>query len=183
MMNAGNTNKWLKVTLKGTQSNKNGIGARVEIYGVWGKQIRDVQSGTGFGNMSTLNVHFGIGQATAITKVIVRWPSGLVDTIYNVNPNTTLNVVEGSFLGTKELQTAEEMFKVYPNPAHDIIQFKTHSDFIPEQAKIYDMSGRNVLYVKVERNQISVKDLKPGTYLLQITDKKGKSYSQKIAIK
>jgi hypothetical protein len=183
MMNAGNTNKWLKVILKGTQSNKNGIGARVEIYGVWGKQIRDVQSGTGFGNMSTLNVHFGIGQTTAITKVIVRWPSGLVDTIYNVNPNTTLNVVEGSFLGTKELQTAEEMFTVYPNPAHDIMQFKTHSDFIPEQAKIYDMSGRNVLYVKVERNQISVKDLKPGTYLLQITDKKGKSYSQKIAIK
>lgn len=183
MMNAGNTNKWLKVTLKGTQSNKNGIGARVEIYGTWGKQIRDVQSGTGFGNMSTLNVHFGIGQATAITKVIVRWPSGLVDTINNVTPNTTLNLVEGSFLVTKEIQTAEEMFTVYPNPAHDIIQFKTKSGFIPEQAKMYEMSGRIVLQTKVERDQVSVKDLKPGTYLLQVTDKSGKNYSQKVTIK
>lgn len=182
MMNAGNTNKWLKVTLKGTQSNRNGIGARVEIYGTWGKQIRDIQSGTGFGNMSTLNAHFGIGQATAITKVIVRWPSGLVDTIYNVTPNTTLNVVEGSFLGTKEIQAAEEMFTVYPNPAHDIIQFKTKSDFIPERANVYEMSGRIVLQAAVERNQISVKDLKPGNYLLQVTDKNGKNYSQKITI-
>lgn len=182
MMNAGNTNKWLKVTLRGTQSNRSGIGARVEIYGSWGKQIRDIQSGTGFGNMSTLNAHFGIGQATAITKVIVRWPSGLVDTIYNVTPNTTLNVVEGSFLSTKEMQAAGEMFTAYPNPAHDIIQFKTKPDFIPERAKIYEMSGRIVLQVTVERNQISVKDLKPGNYLLQVTDKKGKSYSQKITV-
>jgi len=183
MMNAGNTNKWLKVTLRGTQSNRNGIGARVEIYGTWGKQIRDVQSGTGFGNMSTLNVHFGIGQATSITKVIVRWPSGLVDTINNVTPNTTLNVVEGSFLGTKEIQATEEMFTVYPNPAHDIIQFKTKSGFIPEKAKIYDMSGRVVLQTKVERDQISVQDLEAGIYLLQVTDKSGKNYSQKITIK
>lgn len=183
LMNAGNTNKWLKVTLKGTQSNRNGIGARVEIYGSWGKQIRDVQSGTGFGNMSTLNVHFGIGQATAITKVIVRWPSGIVDTIYNVNPNSTLNVIEGAFLGTKDSQAAAEMFTVYPNPAHDIIQFKGQSDFTPEQARIYEMSGRIILQVKVERNQVSVKDVKPGTYILQVTDKAGKNYSQKITIK
>jgi hypothetical protein len=133
--------------------------------------------------MSTLNAHFGIGQATAITKVIVRWPSGLVDTIYNITPNTTLNVVEGSFLNTKEVYAAEEMFSVYPNPAHDIIQFKNKSDFIPEQAKIYEMSGRIILQIKVERNQISVKDLKPGNYLLQVIDQKGNNYSQKITIK
>jgi hypothetical protein len=183
MMNAGNTNKWLKVTLKGTQSNRNGIGARVEIYGAWGKQIRDIQSGTGFGNMNTLNAHFGIGQATAITKVVVKWPSGIVDVINNVTPNTTLNVIEGTFLDTKETQTAQETFTIYPNPTHDIINFKATNDFTPVEAKIYEMSGRMVLQTKVERNSISVKQLNTGNYLLILTDKNGKNYSQKVTKK
>lgn len=183
LMNAGNTNKWLKVTLKGVQSNKNGIGARVEIYGAWGKQIRDVQSGTGFGNMNTLNAHFGIGQAAAITKVVVRWPSGTVDTILNVTPNTTLNVVEGSFLNTREVQNTQEAFTVYPNPTDDIIHFKVQKDFVPVNAKIYEMSGRMILQTKVERDLISIKELNSGNYVLVVTDKNSKSYSQKITKK
>ncbi|SDQ52543.1 Por secretion system C-terminal sorting domain-containing protein [Chryseobacterium soldanellicola] len=183
MINSGNTNKWLKVTLKGIQSNRNGIGARVEIYGAWGKQIRDIQSGTGFGNMNTLNAHFGIGQATAITKVVVKWPSGIVDVINNVTANTTLNVVEGSFLNTKDVQATQETFTVYPNPTQDIINFKTTNDFIPVVAKVYEMSGRMVLQAKIERSSISVKELNSGNYVLVVTDKNGKNYSQKITKK
>lgn len=183
LMNAGNTNKWLKVTLKGTQSNRNGIGARVEIYGAWGKQIRDVQSGTGFGNMSTLNAHFGIGQSTAITKVVIKWPSGIVDTIYNVTPNTTLNVVEGSFLNTREIQTTQEIFTIYPNPSDDIINFKSKNDFTPTEAKVYEITGRLVLQTKVERNSMSIKQLNSGIYMLVLVDKNGKTYSQKLTKK
>jgi len=183
LMNDGNTNKWLKVTLKGIQSNRNGIGARVEIYGAWGKQIRDIQSGTGFGNMNTLNAHFGIGQATAITKVVVKWPSGVVDVINNVTPNTTLNVIEGSFLNTRDVQTTQETFSVYPNPTQDIINFKTTNDFTPLEAKVYEMSGKMVLQTKIERNSISIKELNSGNYVLVVTDKNGKNYSQKVTKK
>ena len=94
-----NGNNWVKVALQGIQSNGNGIGARVEIYGSWGKQIRDIRSGEGFKYMSSLNAHFGIGQATAITQVIIRWPSGIIDTINNPAVNQSLFVVEGSTLG------------------------------------------------------------------------------------
>jgi len=180
MLNAGNTNKWLKVTLQGTQSNRNGIGARVEIYGAWGKQIRDVQSGVGFRNMNTLNTHFGIGQATTITKVVVKWPSGLVDIIDNVTPNTTLHVVEGTHLGTRDVENIQDLFTVYPNPAFDIINFKSNKNFAPIEAKIYELSGRMVLQTKVEKESISVKQLNAGNYLLVLTDKNGKTYSQKI---
>ena len=48
-----NGNNWMKFVLKGIQSNGNGIGARVEIYGDFGKQIRDIRSGEGFKYMST----------------------------------------------------------------------------------------------------------------------------------
>lgn len=183
MLNDGNSNRWLKVTLRGTQSNRNGIGARVEIYGEWGKQIRDVQSGVGFQNMNTLNVHFGIGQATTIPKVVIKWPSGLVDVINNVTPNTTLNVVEGTHLGVKDIQNNQEIFSLYPNPSDDIINFKTRNDFVPVDAKLYDTSGRIVLQTKVERNSISIKQLNSGVYVLVLTDKNGKTYSQKVTKK
>jgi len=91
-----NGNNWIKMNLKGIESNSNGIGARVEIHGAWGKQIRDVQSGVGFRHMGTLNPHFGIGQATEIDSVVVRWPSGIVDVICDASINSTLYIEEGS---------------------------------------------------------------------------------------
>ncbi len=90
-----NGNNWLKVALNGVQSNSNGIGARIEIYGAFGKQIRDIRSGEGFAYMSSLNAHFGIGLATAITQVVIKWPSGVVDTVYNPAINQQLLVTEG----------------------------------------------------------------------------------------
>ena len=54
-----NSNNWLKLALQGVQSNSNGIGARVEIYGAWGKQIRDIRSGDGFTYMNSMTAHFG----------------------------------------------------------------------------------------------------------------------------
>jgi len=180
LINKGNSNKWLKVTLKGVQSNRNGIGARVEIYGAWGKQIREVQSGTGFGNMSTLNTHFGIGQASAIAKVVVKWPSGKVDTVENVTPNTILNIVEGSTLGVSDVQVDKDSFTVYPNPSHDLVNFRTEKGFLPIQVKLYDMNGKIVLQKDVVKNSISIKQLSSGTYLLVANDKTGNSYSQKI---
>ncbi len=181
MINDGNSNKWLKVTLEGKQSNRNGIGARVEIYGTWGKQIRDVQSGVGFRNMNTLNTHFGIGQATAIDKVIVKWPSGIVDTIYNVTPNTTLAVVEGATLGVSDVQVNNgELFTVYPNPTNEIVYFKAKADFQPVNAEVYDVNGKLVLQSKVSQNFISLKSLNSGMYMFILKDKNGKSFSQKI---
>jgi hypothetical protein len=93
-MNEGNDNNWLKINTVGIQSNKNGIGARIEIYGVWGVQIREVRAGESFRPMSTLNTHFGIGQAEEIEMVVVKWPSGLMTMIENPDINTTLTLSE-----------------------------------------------------------------------------------------
>jgi PKD repeat protein len=93
---SGNSNNWIKLNLEGVQSNRNGIGARVEIYGSWGKQIRDVQAGIGFRHMGTLNVQFGIGTENSIDSIIVKWPSGLKDVICSPSINTNFFIKEGS---------------------------------------------------------------------------------------
>lgn len=180
LFNNGNTNKWLNVNLRGIQSNRNGIGARVEIYGTWGKQIRYVQSGTGFQNMSTLTAHFGIGQATIISQVVIKWPSGTIDTLNNVNPNQNLLVTEGSTLAVNSFNNG--VFAVYPNPAKNVvnIQLQDNLNVTLKSATVYDLSGKVVLSTSDLSHPINVEKLAIGTYILSISDTNNKSYSQKF---
>ncbi len=90
--NQGNDNNWVKFSPVGISSNRNGIGARVEIYGEWGRQIREVRSSQSFSKMNTLNCHFGIGAATTIDSLVVLWPSGIktVQTDVEINKGHTI---------------------------------------------------------------------------------------------
>ncbi len=95
--NNANDNGYLKVQLNGEASNPNGIGARLELYGSWGIQVREVRSGESYGIMTSLTQHFGIGLAPAIDSLLVKWPSGVVDRVINPTPNTTISITEGNF--------------------------------------------------------------------------------------
>lgn len=87
-------NNWVAFELTGTTSNINAIGARLELYGSWGKQIRDVQGGQGYGIMNSFNQHFGIGTATAIDSLVVKWPNGLRSTFDNLEINQYHSLLE-----------------------------------------------------------------------------------------
>lgn len=179
LFNNGNTNKWLNINLQGNLSNRNGIGARIEIYGPWGRQIRDVQSGTGFQNMSTLTAHFGLGTATQIDQIIVKWPSGVIDALNNVNANQNLLIVEASSpLGTADFTSSD--FSLYPVPAKSLLNIKTNSNLTFTKAQLFDIAGRIVLDAPVSNNSINVESLTSGTYILLLTDQNSKEYSQKF---
>ncbi|RAR47135.1 FG-GAP-like repeat-containing protein [Flavobacterium lacus] len=177
-LNNGNSNNWIKLTLQGVESNRNGIGARIEIYGAWGKQIRDARSGEGFEYMSTLNIHFGIGEATAIDQVIVRWPSGVIDTFDNVEINQTLAVVEGGTLSVGD--NAFTSFSVYPNPAKDVVTIKSSATSQVVSAEIYDINGKKVLASPVVNDTFSIQSLSTGTYILLAKDSEGTLSTHKL---
>lgn len=99
MINNGNSNNWVKFDLEGIESNKSAIGARVEIYGSWGVQIREVRAGESFDPASSLMVHFGLGTATEITQVVVKWPSGTVTSISNPEINQQHHILEAGCVG------------------------------------------------------------------------------------
>ncbi|MEO5777833.1 MAG: FG-GAP-like repeat-containing protein [Flavobacterium sp.] len=180
MFNNGNANKWLNVNLQGVDSNRNGIGARVEIHGTWGQQIRYVQSGTGFQNMSTLMAHFGIGAATTIDEVIIKWPSGIIDTLNNVSPNQNLLVVEGSTLAINSFNNG--VFSIYPNPAKNVVNIllQDNLNVMLKSALVYDLTGKIVLSTNDVSQPINVEKLATGTYILSISDTTGRSYPQKF---
>lgn len=174
-----NNNNWIKISLNGITSNSNGIGARVEIYGSWGKQIRDIRAGEGFTYASTLNGHFGIGANTEIEKIIIRWPSGTVDTINNPAINQTVNVIEGTTLATTTYANAE--FTLYPNPAQHFINVKwnaaTHN---LTSAQIFDLQGRLISKSALTNQKIDVDQLQTGTYIVLLRDDNGNAYTQKF---
>lgn len=97
-LNDGNSNNHLAVQLQGTVSNRNAIGARIEIYGDWGIQVREVRSGESYGIMNSMIQYFGLGTVTEIDSVVVNWPSGIKETETNVTPNSTLLLIEGNCL-------------------------------------------------------------------------------------
>jgi hypothetical protein len=96
-MNQSANGNWLEVQLTGTESNASGIGARIEITGagVSTKQIREVQSHTGWRSQSDLVQHFGLG-SNDMVEVVVRWPSGREDRRSGVTANQRIVVVEGT---------------------------------------------------------------------------------------
>ena len=99
-MNNGNGNHFIAIQLVGTQSNVNGIGARVEVYGPWGQQIREVRSGEGYGIQNTFTQHVGLGSSTQIDKIVVKWPSGLVDEILTPAADQFLSITESGVVNT-----------------------------------------------------------------------------------
>lgn len=179
--NSGNPNKWLTVKLQGVASNRNGIGTRLELYGPWGKQIREIRSGEGFSHMSTLNAHFGIGTASEIEKLVVKWPSGTVDEIINPSSNQSLMVVEGSSPALKVAEASAATIGIYPNPASDVINIKSQTAL--SSAQIVDLSGRVVYSALLSSESIDVKSLTTGIYILKLQAADGKTFSRKFTKK
>lgn len=181
-LNYGNDNNWIKVNLQGIQSNRNGIGARVEVYTTTEgleKQIRDIRSGDGFSNMSSLNAHFGIGSSETIEKVIVKWPSGTVDTLMNPDINASLLVVEGEHvLATEQFNITS--LSLYPNPASDYLNICSNDNTEFSSAAIYDLSGRLVKNLSVSDSVINIQSLAKGTYMIRLKSTTGKEQSSKF---
>lgn len=94
-LNNTNSNNFLAVNLTGDITNKNGVGARIEIYGDWGIQVREVRAGESYGIHNTFTQHFGLGASTEVDSMIIRWPSSKVDLIEDVGINQFVDVLEG----------------------------------------------------------------------------------------
>jgi hypothetical protein len=90
----GNGNHFVTMNLIGTQSNTGALGARAEIYGAWGVQVREVHAGESYGTCNTANLHFGLGTYNEIDSIVVKWPSGSVTSILHPSADQFITVKE-----------------------------------------------------------------------------------------
>lgn len=87
-------NHWIAVALKGRNSNRDGIGAYLEILAGGRKQVTERVAGSGYLSQNDGRVHFGLGAASKVDKLTVNWPSGHVQVLENVAADRVLTVEE-----------------------------------------------------------------------------------------
>ena len=94
----GQQNNWLEVDLVGTLANRDAAGSEVRLELPNGqKLLRHVVIGSGYASQQSRRLGFGLGQATEITRMKVRWlgPGGGEDTFEHVTPNQILRITQG----------------------------------------------------------------------------------------
>jgi len=85
---------WIGVHLVGKRSNRDGIGARVEVATGGMRQQRERTAGSGYLSQDDGRLHFGLGSATAVDSLTVTWPSGTVQTLNKVPADRVITIEE-----------------------------------------------------------------------------------------
>ena len=86
-----NPGNWVELKLMGTKSNRDAIGTRVVLTAGGQSYMREVNGGNGYSSQSTTRLHFGVGSASSVERVEIRWSSGLVQTLSPEQTATLLN--------------------------------------------------------------------------------------------
>ena len=81
---------WINLRLRGTKSNRDGIGAVVRI----GNQYAEMTTTVGYASSTACGLHFGLGNESVIPKIQISWPSGAKQTLSDVQADQVLEVIE-----------------------------------------------------------------------------------------
>lgn len=87
---------WLDISLEGTKSNRDGIGARVRIVTSTGTQYNHMTTSVGYASSSYGPVHFGLGNDRKAELIEIHWPSGVVQTLRDVPGDQVIKVKESA---------------------------------------------------------------------------------------
>jgi enediyne biosynthesis protein E4 len=89
-----NRNHWLELVLRGTKSNRDGIGARIRLVAEGHAQFNHVSTASGYASSCAGPVHFGLGAAKTVEEIEIRWPSGTIQIVKGIEADQVLRVQE-----------------------------------------------------------------------------------------
>jgi hypothetical protein len=87
---------WIQVRLRGTKSNRNGVGAQVKVVAGDLTLLDEVHSGRGYQSHYGMRLHFGLGNREKIDRIEVRWIGGPMDVFKDITVNRLVTLTEGS---------------------------------------------------------------------------------------
>ncbi|RMH90974.1 MAG: T9SS C-terminal target domain-containing protein [Calditrichaeota bacterium] len=149
--NSGGGNHWIKIELQGVEANRDGIGSVIEIYRQGSRIIRSAHCGISYLSQNSPVFTVGVGAATVVDSLIVRWPGPgfTVDVIRNVAVDQRLRIVEGqgvvSLPPEPPVASDFRLSPNFPNPFNPVtnVEFEIrNSEWV--RLTIYDLFGREV---------------------------------------
>ncbi len=146
-------NHWIALELEGTTCNRSAIGAWVDVkdeFGNW--RCDQVSAGGGYASQNPLGLHFGLGSATRIDSLIIRWPGGPVQHLGALEADRYYRVIEGRAPEVRQLTTDIQLpvsgaaigMQLFPNPTTGPVQWSVATTRPPQAILIVDASGRIV---------------------------------------
>ena len=91
-----NGNHWLQVELRGIESNRDGVGAHVQVVAGDLTQVAEVHSGRSYQSHYGSRLHFGLGSHSRVDRIEVHWIGGGKDVLTDIAADLTLMITEGS---------------------------------------------------------------------------------------
>ncbi len=174
---------WIQIALEGTESNKYGLGAVVEIN-CQGQRYYRHHTGTNLFGQSLQPLHFGLAHHSVINEIAVTWPTGVIEYYPGVAANQFIKLKEGegqlvsSFLVTSAPENERySSLRVFPNPFDDRIIF----DFPEKVAGVVEFQLTNALGQVIQSKQYRINNQRslevrlsqtvatPGIYFYQIS--------------
>lgn len=95
LMNQGGANGYIKITLEGAVSNKDAIGSWINVYANGSASYQYTHCGGNYLGQNSQHLIFGLGEASIVDSILVKYPSGHIDSYYNLPVNSTHYFTEG----------------------------------------------------------------------------------------
>jgi enediyne biosynthesis protein E4 len=86
---------WIQIRLRGTKTNRDGVGARVQVVAGDLTQTDEVHSGRGYQSHYGMRLHFGLGKHRRVDRIEVRWIGGGTDVFKNIAADQLIELCEG----------------------------------------------------------------------------------------
>jgi hypothetical protein len=183
------TGQFIGFQLTGVLSNRDGIGAKVELYGGQaGYQSAYTHCGSGFLAQQSRTIRFGLGNLAVVDSVSVTWPTGHRDLLTSPEVNTIHLLTEGATTNG-DIEVDEDVLltssssnyfnspgpslKISPNPVRkgEVVSLDQEMD----ELMIYSVTGRLISPKKLAVNswQFSTRHLAKGTYFIVARARQG----------
>jgi hypothetical protein len=89
-------NHWLQIRLRGTKTNRDGVGAHVTVVAGDLRQLDEVHSGRGYQSHWGFRLHLGLGEHDRADRIEVRWIGGATEVFENVDADQVVTIIEGN---------------------------------------------------------------------------------------
>ena len=190
-MNNGNGNHYLGVHLTGTISNHSALGALIyltaTINGQTVTQMREISSQTGYCGQNSVTAHFGLGTATQVLNLMVKWPSGNVTQMNNLAVDTVLYLSESlSSISEGSSITDQHGYYVFRDTSAGmvVVTNNKNSHLTIEEISVREITGKIIWRNETAKGSTTIKIpdhyfASVGLYLIEIGDSSG----EKIQLK
>ncbi len=184
------SNHWLKVELEGVLSNRDGIGVRIDSYSGGQYQMIYTQIGTGYLAQNSSIYHFGLGEIEVVDSLVLTWPTGHIDKLYNIQSDQKIFVLEGSttngdinvdedvVIMPRNITTSTDVINatqitIFPNPSTSYLELRSKEDI--RKIEIYSIDGivvKNITTMSPNM-EIDTSLLNSGLYFMRVYDDAG----------